>query len=109
MASLLGYAAVTVAVYNSFLAVVHIRNRGETGKRVASLSYASSVCLFLAALFIVALYWMPSINGYCLCQGWFTAALDLYVLALFAMKFMYLERMKIFNKEPIFSSVSKTI
>jgi len=52
----------------------------------------------------IALHFFPMLDGLCLCQHWFSGALSMYVLALFGMKFVYLERMKIINANPLFES-----
>ena len=76
--------------------------------KVLTLSYISLILLSLAQASIVATYWVPHINGMCICKGLWSAALIFYVTGLYTLKFIYIERVSILNKHPmlgIFPSV----
>jgi len=100
----LGYAAIASAIYTTLLAVFQFTSKSEAAWKLQAFSYASSLCLVIASMFCVALHFLPKLQSTCLCQAWFSGALMLYVLALFGMKFMFLERIRIFNAEPMFKS-----
>lgn len=95
--------AVVVSVYSLLLAGFHAFTKHDVSKRVSGISKTASILLFFATLSVTGSYFLPQINGTCLCQGWFSSALVLYVLSVFLMKYMYLERIKIFNREPLLS------
>lgn len=101
-----GFASIVVAIYNLILSITHIRIKHDVVKRVSKISYAASILLCLSVFSITLSYYVPTIGGHCFCKTFFSTALILYVLSIFLMKFMYLERVKVFNEEPILSYVS---
>lgn len=98
------YCAVVVAIYALILAAFHCNTKHSVSRRVSWLSKAASILLFLATICVTLSFFLPRINELCLCQGYFSSALVLYVSSIYLMKYMYLERIKIFNNEPLLNS-----
>mmetsp|Transcript_51484 Transcript_51484/g.82074 ORF Transcript_51484/g.82074 Transcript_51484/m.82074 type:complete len:355 (+) Transcript_51484:231-1295(+) len=100
-----GYSSVVLLGYSFMLIGVHafIPHPSVT-KKVLSLSYTSLTLLTLAQACIVGTYFIPHISGNCICAGLWSASLVFYVVGLYTLKFVYVERIAILNKHPMLAS-----
>ena len=99
---IVGLSAIVVLVYSSILIGIHtfIKHPSVT-KKVMILSHCSLGLLTLAQACIVGTYFIPHIKGACICKELWSASLIFYVLGLYTLKFVYVERISILNDHPM--------
>ena len=99
---IVGFSAVTLLGYTLILIGIHIFiPHASVTKKIMGLSYTSIILLGLAQACIVGTYFTPYINDKCMCSELWSAALIFYVIGLYTLKFVYVERIRILNKHPM--------
>ena len=99
---IVGFAAIIMLSYTLILIGIHVTIKHPSiTKKVKILSYTSLTLLALAQACIVGTYFIPHINGSCICNGLWSASLIFYVIGLYTLKFVYIERISILNKHPM--------
>ena len=93
-------------IYCICIAIINIKAnyKHDVSKSITILSYICSILLFISVITSTLSHHIPIINNYCLCKPLFIISLLLYIISIFLMKFVYLQRMRIFNKQPILQS-----
>ena len=71
--------------------------------RILGLSYTVSILVTLGSLSMTLSYFVPRINGRCICQELYISSMSLYIIALYLIKLTYLQRAKILNLQPVLS------
>lgn len=96
-----GYIGVLLLGYTVVLLGIHmfIPHPNST-KKVIALSYLSLIFSAFAQTCIVLTYFMPHLTGYCICGHLWTAAIISYVISIYILKFIYIERVRILNTHP---------
>ena len=99
---IVGFSAVVLLGYTFLLIGIHMFIPPPSAtKKVINYSYTALALLALAQACIVGTYFMPSISGLCICRFLWAGALVLYVVGLYTLKFIYIERISILNKQPM--------
>ena len=99
---IVGFSSLILLGYSLMLIGIHIFiPHPSVTKKVMRLSYQSLSLLTLAQGCIVGTYFIPHISGACLCNGLWAASLVFYVVALYTLKFIYVERISILNQHPM--------
>ena len=106
---IVGASGVVLLGYSLLLIGIHmfIPHPSAT-KKVISLSYVSLTLLTIAQASIVGTYWVPHIKQVCICKVLWSSALVSYVLGLYTLKFIYVERVQILNKHPVLGMLNNT-
>ena len=79
------------------VSVVHNYIRKEISKRILLMSHTSCLSIGIALGCAALRLYAPMINGHCMCAFWHISAICWYILGMFLLKGMYVERIAIFN------------
>ena len=102
-----GFSAITVLGYTLVLIAIHMFiPHPSASKKIITLSYSSLTLLAMAQACIVGTYFVPHIDGFCICSFLWWIAATCYILSIYCIKLVYIERVSILNKHPMLSLVS---
>ena len=102
-----GFSAVTVLGYTLVLIGIHMFiPHPSASKKVITLSYASLTLLAIAQGCIVGTYFVPHVNGICICNVLWWVAATCYICSIYCIKLVYIERVQILNQHPMLKSKS---
>ena len=99
---IVGFSGVVVLLYSMTLICIHFYiPHPSITKKVKILSYLALLLLAFSQLCIVGTYWIPQINNICICHVLWSMSLVFYITGIYCLKFIYIQRIMILNKQPM--------
>ena len=98
---MIGFVGILLLGYTLLLVGIHIfiPHPAVTKNRIR-LSYTSLSMIVIAQICVVATYFLPHLDGLCICHFEWTTAGSCYVFSLYGLKLIYLDRIEKLNQHP---------